>query len=250
MSGEAYADFAAFIPNGDVKTFAAGLTTAVSQRFVETMALLRAPAFQDLLENYKRAPRQFLVADGVDAQVSSEFVFRDGQGVNLRPEDYIEAFAKFVRENPEHIEAIRILLDRPRDWKPSALTELRHTLRRTNIFTETLLQEAHRICYKRALVDIISMVKHAADAHQPLLTAQERVGHAIDRLAAGQTFTPDQAKWMDLIRTHLVQNLSIDTDDFDDMPLFNGEGGISAARRAFGGRFTQILHDLNEALAA
>ncbi len=33
-----------------------------------------------------------------------------------------------VRDNPVKIEAIRILLDRPRDWNPDALEELRKKL--------------------------------------------------------------------------------------------------------------------------
>ncbi len=37
------------------------------------------------------------------------------------PEDYLTAFARFVRENPAEIEAIRIVLDRPRDWGTDVL---------------------------------------------------------------------------------------------------------------------------------
>lgn len=40
--------------------------------------------------------------------------------------------------------------------------------------------------YRKALVDIISMVKHAAHDREPLLTAQERVARAFDTLTAGQ----------------------------------------------------------------
>ncbi len=43
---------------------------------------------------------------------SSEYLIRDGQGNEHKPEDYLNLFARFVRDNPSQIEAIRILLER------------------------------------------------------------------------------------------------------------------------------------------
>ncbi len=95
--------------------------------------------------------------------VTSEDLIRDGLGKEYKPEDYLEAFARFVQENPARIEAIRILLDRPRDWNTAAITELRNKLAMApERFTVELLQKAHAIRYDKALADIISMVKHAA----------------------------------------------------------------------------------------
>jgi hypothetical protein len=104
------------------------------------------------------------------------FDYFDGTGREYKPEDYLEAFARFVRENPARIEAIQILLDRPRDWSTAALKELREKLvSAPERFTVELLQKAHQIRYDKALVDIISMVKHAAQQQAALLTGEERV---------------------------------------------------------------------------
>ena len=63
-------------------------------------------------------------------------------------------------------------LDRPRAWSPSALTELRDKLARSRYrFSIENLQRPHELTYRKALVDVISMVKHAADAQAPLLNA-------------------------------------------------------------------------------
>jgi Domain of unknown function (DUF3559). len=49
-------------------------------------------------------------------------------------------------------------------WSATALGELREKLARTkHRFTEERLQRVHEQSYHRALVDIISMVKRAAD---------------------------------------------------------------------------------------
>ena len=117
-------------------------------------------------------------------------------------------------------------------------------------FTEDNLRKAHEVCYHKALVDIISMVKHAANDQNPLLTAEERVSRAFERVTAGQTFTAEQQQWLDRIKAHLVANLTIDPEDFDVLPVFTRAGGRSQATRVFGGHLLQLVSQLNEAVAA
>ena len=146
---------------------------------------------------------------------------------------------------------LRILLDRPRVSSTVALTELRDKLKQTRErFTPELLQKAHEAHYRKAPVDIIGMVKRAASDKEPLLTAQDRVGRAFDKLTAGKTFTPAQQQWLDRIRAHLVENLSIDREDFDVSPVLERLGGWTAADRVFKGKLAQWLREVNEAVAA
>ena len=44
----------------------------------------------------------------VEDEVESEVMIRVGSHYQ-KPEDYLDSFARFVKENPEQIEAIRIL---------------------------------------------------------------------------------------------------------------------------------------------
>ena len=77
------------------------------------------------------------------------------------------------------------------NWSAAALSELKTKLSTTpECFTIDRLQIAHRAQYKKELVDIISMVKHAARDAEPLLTAAERVERAFAQLTAGRSFTP------------------------------------------------------------
>jgi type I restriction enzyme R subunit len=63
--------------------------------------------------------------------------------------------------------------------------------------------------------------------------------------------TPEQTSWLDRIRDHLRQNLSIERDDFELIPVFADAGGWGAIRRAFGDtKLDALIHDLNEAIAA
>jgi type I restriction enzyme R subunit len=215
------------------------------------MSLLRNPDFQDLLVKYKRAKRTFLKAYEVEDEVSSAWLVRDLAGNEYKPEDYLAAFARFVKENPSDIEAIEILLEKPQRWSTQALTELHQKLEATpQRFTRDNLQKAHKLRYNKALVDIISMIKHAVREEEPLYTAEERVHRAFDKVTAGKQFTEEQKKWLDRIREHLISNLSIDMEDFEVVPIFTHYGGWNRANHIFGHRLMDILKELNEAIAA
>lgn len=201
MAGEARPLFAAFVPDGDVAGYARGLRERLRTDFVGTMRLLRDPAFLALLTNYPRPPRTFLRAPEYPDVVSSAWLVRDGTGQEYKPEDYLTAFADFVRDQQAGVAAIRILLDRPQEWSGTALGELRRTLATSRFrFTEETLQRAHDLRYHKAPVDVISMVQRAAAEKAPLLTAAERVARAFARVTQGLRFDAEQGRWLERIR--------------------------------------------------
>lgn len=246
ISADGRAMMKAFVPEGDIGAFARTLGRQLDDEWAKTMRILRDPGFLALLENYPRPRPVFIEAlEAVDT-VTSEYIFRTTDGRALKPEDYITAFSQFVRENPEQIAAIRILLDRPRDWNTEALKELRDKLAaRPEKFTETNLRKA----YQSALADIISIVHHAADEADPLMSADERVSRALSKVLGGRTLMPAQQKWLMLIRRHLVANLAIERDDFELLE-FEQEGATwKRVDGDFGGALEEILGRLNEAVA-
>jgi type I restriction enzyme, R subunit len=251
MSGDAVELFSRFIVNGDVRSFAADLPRLVSQSFAQTMGILRDTDFQNLLENYPRGTAPFVVASGVTDVVESEWLIQAGAGREYKPDDYLTAFAEFVTANESGVQALQILLRRPAEWSPAALTELRQALvTAPEHFSVGNLQRAFRASKHRDLVDIISMVKHAAENTSPLLTAEERVNAAVAKVAEGRNLTADEQQWLEYIRLHLEQNLSIDRDDFEAMPVLSSHGGWGRANRVFGGQLEQILADLNREMVA
>lgn len=251
MSGDARTAFASYIPDGDVQRFARELEQQLHDDFTRVMGLLRDTAFQDLLVNYQRKPRVFLIAHNVQDTVSSAWLVRGNDGKEYKPDDYLTAFTSFVNEHQADIDAISILLRRPQEWSTVALQELREKLLHAPArFTLENLQRAHEVTHKKALVDIISMVKHAANEQQPLLNASERVDHALAQLTKGRTFTDEQGAWLDRIRTHLQENLSIDEEDFETMPVFTRFGGWNKANNDFKKELPALLKELNMVIAA
>ncbi len=73
---------------------------------------------------------------------------------------------------------------------------------------------------------------------------------AFEKIHEGQEFTEEQEKWLDRIRAHLTENLSIDRDDFEAIPVLAAAGGWKPADKAFEGKLDRLLKALNEAVAA
>ena len=247
MSGEACTQFSAWIPDGDVARFARELPQRLERDFTGTMRLLRTPEFRHLLEDYPRPPRTFLVAPGVEDQVSSDTIERFGPFE--KPEDYLSAFARFVRENGARVNALGVLLRRPAGWGPQPLQQLRDEMLKHQ-FDELKLRKAHARLGHQAVADVISLVKHAATEESPLLSAEERVTAALARLEKKLTLSTEQQQWLTLIREHLVKSLSLSEEDFDNQPIFANRGGAARARKLFPHQLPTLIRRINEEVAA
>src|SRR3954453_4612762 len=112
----------------------------------------------------------------------------------LRPEEYLSIFSEFVKNNKDKIEAMKIVLERPKDWKTQVLKELKSMLIEHH-FSEVKIRSAINLIYHKHLPDIISIIKNAA-TEEPLMDANERVEAAIKNLFKGRYLTGEQSDWI------------------------------------------------------
>ncbi|MCB5285235.1 MAG: DEAD/DEAH box helicase family protein [Candidatus Cloacimonetes bacterium] len=248
MSAKARLAFEVYIPDGDVKGFADNLKAMLKDDFPGTMRTLRDPKFQDLLVNYDRARKPFYIDYAERDSVSSEYMFRIGDE-QLRPEDYLDAFAEFVKQNKNRIEALSILLNNPWQWNFDALAELRNELKK-NSFDEDKVQKAHERSGHKAMADIISMIHNAEDEVYPLFTARERVEKVIGEMIQTHAFNSDQLQWLGFISEHLIKNLTLDKHALTFVPIFEMHGGLSRARTVFGPLLDEIISEINLRITA
>jgi type I restriction enzyme R subunit len=245
---EAREAFSKYIPDGDMKSFADTLKYNIENNFIEIMNLLRNKDFQDLLENYPKPKKVFFRGYDIVDTVKDEVMFRVGSDYQ-KPGDYLKLFEEFVKQNAEQIEAIEILLSRPSKWNTDVLEDLRDKLRKSD-FPEKDLQRGYELVYKKPLADIISMVKHALNNDVPIMTAQERVENVMKKIIEKHSLNEDQINWLSYIREHLIKNLAISQEDFEIMPIFERQGGLTKARQIFGDDLERLIREINEALAA
>jgi type I restriction enzyme R subunit len=235
----------------DISEYAQTLHERLEKKWNETIKTLQSDPFLDLCENFPRPEKKFIRANGAEDQVYSRIVFRAKDGRELGPQDYLQEFEKFVRMNPEHIEALEILLKRPKDFDTKQLKTLREKLATqpdslVDKFTEKNLRRA----YSQELADIISIVRYTIKGGE-LLTAERRVDKALMKIKSGRSFTEEQNKWLGLIRRHLIENLLMEKEDIETLPIFTREGASwGKLNKIFEGKLENIIHEINEAIAA
>jgi type I restriction enzyme R subunit len=105
---------------------------------------------------------------------------------------------------------------------------------------------------QKLLTDIISLIRFAI-AETPVLepftsSVNRAFDHWVDVQAdQGRTFSPEQMKWLGMIRDHIAGSAAIDIEDFDQIP-FNQWGGRIKAYGLFGEALPTLLSEINEAL--
>ena len=221
----------------------------IFESFTSVMELLRNEQFQKLLVDYERAKKVFLVGYEVKDDVSSMVLFEAEGRYGLQPADYLNAFSEFVKRKENEIAAIAILLNKPKDWNTNALNELKQKLKESH-YDEPNLQKAHKIVHHKETVDIISMVKHAAKETEPLLSPDERVNQAIQKVTSGKNLNGEQQKWMEYIKEHLKQNMTLDEEDLKQLPIFTDRGGLTKFKKVFSENHEIIIKEINSAIAA
>jgi type I restriction enzyme R subunit len=217
--------------------------------FSSLMELLRNEKFQDLLVNYERAKKVFFVGYEVEDDVTSMVLFHVEGRYDLQHADYLIAFSEFVKRKEKDIEAISILLNKPKNWNTQALNELKQKLRE-NDYQVTDLQRAHKIVHHKDTVDIISMIKHAANETEPLLSPEERANQAILKVTVGKMLNDEQQKWLEYIKEHLKQNMTLGEEDFSIVPALSDRGGLNKFKKVFAGEYEKIINEINSAIAA
>lgn len=104
------------------------------------------------------------------------------------------------------------------------------------------------------LADVVSLVRFATHQEHELHPFATDVNTRFDKWMAeqkssGAKFTEEQERWLRDIRDQIATSLTIEIDDFDEVP-FNQRGGLGKAYQLFGDKLQPILNELNEVLVA
>jgi type I restriction enzyme, R subunit len=105
---------------------------------------------------------------------------------------------------------------------------------------------------QRAVTDLVSLVRFALQQETILApfaeSVNDRFAHWLaTQEAAGRAFTPDQRQWLEMIRDQIAGSLTIEIDDFDDVP-FSQRGGLGKAYSLFGDTLPYLLEELTATL--
>jgi type I restriction enzyme, R subunit len=169
-----------------------------------------------------------------------------GYGNADKPEDFLDGFTSYVRNNINRIAALTLVVQRPRDLTRAQLRELKLELDRFGYSEANLRRAWHDAKNEDIAASIIGFVRQAAIG-DALIPFGERVREAMNRIYAGRSWTDPQRRWLKRIAEQLEREVVVDRVAFDREP-FQAHGGFRRLNKVFDGKLEALISDINEEL--
>lgn len=199
--------------------------------------------FELLGETRANGGRPVVISDAPDELVSHT----RGYGTGSRPEDYLDAFADYVKTHINEIAALNIVCTRPKELTRSSLKDLRLTLDREGFTTQQLNTAISELTNEEMAADIISLIRRYAIG-STLISHEARIRRAVDKLKKAHKFTAIEQKWIGRMEKYLMEESVLNISVFDEDTRFRSEGGFKKIDRIFQNKLENIVLELNEYL--
>ena len=170
-----------------------------------------------------------------------------GYGKGKRPEDYLDAFADYVKTHLNEVAALKIVCTRPKELTRDSLKDLRLTLDREGFTTQQLNTAISELTQEEMAADIISLIRRYAIG-SILVSHEARIRRAVERLKKAHKFTAMELKWIARIEKYLLEESVLNIGVFDEDSRFRNEGGFRKIDRIFENKLESIVLELNEYL--
>jgi type I restriction enzyme R subunit len=172
-----------------------------------------------------------------------------GYGQAKKPEDYLESFRAFLKNNGNTIPALMAVLTRPRELTRKQLRELRMALD-TAGFPETSLHTAYRETTNQDIAaGIIGYIRQAA-LGDALVPYEQRVDKALQKILGSRPWSAPQRDWLKKLAEQTKANLVVDREALDEPDLiFKREGGgFARLNKLFDGTLQNVLDQFKESI--
>lgn len=236
----------------EFKDLAAGLTVEGFIQKIESLPaaearntlLMEASLLEMLDDKHGHGGYTKVISDKQD-----KFLIRErGFGKNeQRPEDYIEAFEDFVKNNVNEIAALNIICTRPKELTRETLKSLRMALAQNGFTTQQLNTALSEVTSEEITADIISLVRRYAIG-SPLVSHQARIRRAVDKLKKAHNFSRVELNWLSRIESYLLNESVMNVKVFDEDERFKTNGGYKRLNQIFRNNLEGIITELNEYL--
>lgn len=238
VTGKAVEQFTHLTGGKDLAAYAEYISSCDSAQAAKEL-LAHKEAFSVLDKDKGKRRNPVIIDDHDDKVLEHTRGYGDGQ----KPEDYIEAFKKFVTENVDTIAALKTACTRPSELTRESLKSLRLELDRHN-FTEKQLNSAWKEMTNQDIVaDIIAFIRQQA-LGSPLISHETRVKSAFAKLKQNHSFNAMQLDWLKRIEKVMLEETVLDEQIFET-GAFKNYGGFMNIDRRFGGKLKEIISELN-----
>lgn len=170
-----------------------------------------------------------------------------GYGNGSKPEDYLDAFAAYVKTKMDEIAALNIVCTRPKELTRDSLKSLRLTLDREGFTTQQLNTAISQMTNQEITADIISLIRRYAIG-SALISHEARIKRAIDKLKKAHNFSKQELNWIARMEKYLMEESVLNVTVFDEDGRFRSQGGFNKINKVFGDKLENIVFELNEYL--
>ncbi len=202
------------------------------------------PGLADFLDSLRHeGPRPgVLVSDHPDQLRAIE----RGYGAAKKPEDYLDSFDAWIRDNLNKLPALLVLTQRPRDLTRAQLKEVALALDAAGFSYQNVRTAWREARNEDIAAGIIGFVRAQA-LGSPLVPYEERVDRAMRRILATKRYawTAPQRKWLERIAKQLKKEVVVDRPALNE-GRFRDVGGFDAINPAFDGKLAELLADVQQ----
>ncbi len=170
-----------------------------------------------------------------------------GYGAGSRPEDYLEAFAAYIKTNLNEIAALNMVCTRPRELTRESLRSLRLTLDQEGFTTQQLNTAVSQMTNEEIAADMISLIRRYAIG-SALISHEARIRRAIDKVKKAHNFSKQELNWIARMEKYLLEESVLNLSVFDEDGRFKAQGGFNKINKVFGNQLESIVLELNEYL--
>lgn len=205
--------------------------------------LLNSRELLQMLNEGGLTPRRKLV---ISVKEDELLYHTRGYGDGQKPQDYLNEFTAFVTGSMNEIAALNIVCTRPRELTRESLKSLRMALDSEG-FTEQQLNTAiNETTNANIAADIISIVRRYAIG-SPLISHEERIRRAMDKLRRAHSFSRMELDWLSRIENYLIKENVLDRSSFES-GAFKNAGGFARLDKIFKNQLDHIILELNDFL--
>ena len=215
-----------------------GLALAEAKERLRTYA----PAIR-LMQEAKAQPRPIVISTKEDELLSHT----RGYGGGVRPEDYLDAFAEYIKTNMNEIAALKLVCTRPGELTRESLKSLRLTLDREGFTTQQLNTAISELTNEEIAADIISLIRRYAIG-STLISHEARIRRAVDKLKKAHSFSKQELNWIGRMEKYLMEESMLNVSVFDEDGRFRAQGGFAKIDKVFQNRLKNVVLELNEYL--
>lgn len=200
------------------------------------------PDLWKYLDELRTPPVYQLYSDHVDSFTEME----RGYGKGQKPEDYLESFSAYLKNNVNKIVALNLICTAPKELSRKDLKELLLQLDQQGYNVNMLNAAWAATKHQDVAADIISYIRTLMIGNI-LISKEERVKKAMRKIYQMKNWNRTQLNWLERIEKQMLAETIVHKEDLDKEPFVEA-GGFNRLDKIFENQLGDILDKMNEYL--